>query len=212
MSNGMKRKKMHDVRIQPVFNNMRTVDRVSDTIVLCLYTYFITKRYNMNVCINIYDEFDRTFEETEQMTYNMNYGFDSIPHNRLCVPYSGKGMPVSGYGFSNIFMTLILTFKAYDELDNRLQYRDIRYLVENRMILNRMYRISDDMNQTETYFNTLIGSREMNRWIDILDYIGSSDEDVEKKTANAYDRYQKLNLGIIMRRSIIYHLIIAVYC
>jgi len=207
----MKRKKMHDIQIHPVFNKMEMVDRVSDTIVLCIYTYFITRRYNMNVRVNIYNEFDRTFEAARQLTYNIDYGFDSIPHNRLCVPYSGKDKPVSGYGFSNIFMTLILTFRTYENLGNRLRYDDIQYIMRNPTILNRMYRIKDCVNRTDSYFNSLVGCQEMTRWIDLLDYMGSPDEDVESRIVWAYDRYLKLNLGIMMNRSIIYHLIISVY-
>ena len=198
---------------QSVFNNVQDADQINDNILLCIYTYCIDKKNKVAAIegVNIdsfYNELDQTNEEIKPMIYNKNYGFDLTNDNRLCIPYSRKDTPLIGSNFSSIMMTLILTFKIYNEEEKHLlKYEDFKYIVENTLIFNKMYEIKNYYNTTNTYFNLLKDSQDMKIFLDILDYINVSVEDIHSKVNSAYNQYTNLIISDSAKQLIIYHFI-----
>lgn len=95
------------------------------------------------------------YRDTHLMEYNKNYGFeymfseDKMEYNyRICSPFIRKDTPLKKSQFSNIFLTLILTIKAYKLLTNNEfklldQLYDYNNILQNINILKKILDIMD---------------------------------------------------------------------
>lgn len=112
----------------------------------------------LGINIDILNEIlELSYQETENMRYNENYGFefkifnDINNESRICSPFSRRFTPVKKSDFSSLIIRLILTFKIYithydyqlnDELfdfNNLLNYNNI--IIELLKLFNLL---SDD--------------------------------------------------------------------
>jgi hypothetical protein len=98
-------------------------------------------------------------ETYKKMEFNRTYGFDFIYYNkneknRLCIPFVRKDTPQKYSKFTNIFLSMILTIKAYRILSNNKftllnELYDFDNLLRN---INILKKITDIIDQSDAHW------------------------------------------------------------
>ena len=146
------------------------------------------------------------------MKYMMDYGTNpSEPHKRLCIPYLRKDQPIKRSNFSNILLSLILTFKTYIYHNkNRLTIDDMKQIYDNIPLFNMMYSIgynaSDYKDVGIIRFNEQMIGDDINRFVDILYENMISDGDATSRSKIAMDAYNRIT-NEYAHQYIIFHFI-----
>ena len=149
----------HHNYLQSMFNSINKKNSISEH--LFEYIYYFTLNKIKGNPIEKYtplDEFIQNadllksnleffYEQSETMVYNKQYGFAHVINKdynhipRICTPFTRKDTPVKNSKFSNILLTMILTFKEYIKKYDSYLNNDILYDYYN--ILNNKTILSD---------------------------------------------------------------------
>jgi hypothetical protein len=111
------------------------------------------QEYFVNKIKDLFEQCE-LMDVNKKMEFNRTYGFDFLYDNnnkkkyRLCIPFVRKDTPQIGSQFSNIFLSLILTIKAYKILSNNEftlldELYDFDNLLKNIDILKMITNIID---------------------------------------------------------------------
>jgi len=197
----------HHTSFSSVFNKILDADDVDGNILLHTYLYLLEKeRYDKkweNAKI-FYDGLDQVIKQTETMIYNKNYGFGRSINSRIAIPFLRKDTPMIGSNFSNILLTIVLTFKIYiDKYKNNLTPDDVRYIVKNENMLENMDNILESVRGI-VYFQS-IDPKEIQSFRNILDEIANSTQEIDEQIAKACT--QITELGMMIKQLITYHFI-----
>ena len=202
----------HYIYNKSVFNITRGGIEISDIVILCVYIYYITRggvrfRYDRIAGVvdlnKFYDELKLAYDQGLKMTYNMDYGPNpKKPFSRLCIPYSCKDKPMTQSNFSNILLSIILTFKTYEDQNRgKLSADDIKQILENDVLFVQMSKIKYDPaiyeegidGKSYKYFSESSTNHAIDQFIDILDMVKLSTACDEGKLADAVIQYNKID-------------------
>ena len=112
------------------------------------------------------DNLEYFYKQSENMIYNKEYGFaftiykDFNQISRICTPFTRKDTPVKNSKFSNLLLTLILTFKEYItkydcKLNNDVLY-DYKNILNNKTLLHNIISILDISKDKKQQINAIL--------------------------------------------------------
>jgi hypothetical protein len=175
------------------------------------YTFYKIKNKNIEFNPNIIENYNKVILEypllnknlelfyniSKTMKYRMNYGFSFLYENnknnsfRVCTPFSRKDTPVKKSDFSSILLTLILTFKTYIlEFESCLKDFDFENILENIIILDKFYKIKENLNESILPNKNLHVLDELNNFI--INYNLESEKSKEEMT-HIFNNIYKIN-------------------
>ena len=143
----------HHNYLQSMFNYVQTTEQIDEKVHNYIFYFVNNKIINSNTG-NTQDEehkilnknLEYLYKNSNEMIYNKDYGFSFMhfddEHNdifKICSPFIRKDTPVKNSNFSNILLTLILTFKIYIiEFNSELQDFDFLNIIRNKAIFKEI--------------------------------------------------------------------------
>ena len=99
------------------------------------------------------------YETTKNMKNNEHYGLSFLHLEeekdiifRICTPFSRRDTPVKNSNFSNVLLTLILTFKLYiEQYKKKIQDFDFKNLCNNKFIITELISEFEDIDDSTKY-------------------------------------------------------------
>jgi hypothetical protein len=173
--------------LQSMFNYIRKETSIDENIIDYIF-YFVLNKNNKKVNISynvdiLNSNLEKYFEISNTMIYNQNYGFLENEKHRICIPYIRKDTPVKNSKFSNILLSLILTFKTYiTEFNGKLTEYDYINIRNNPEILKELIpklNVPDsiDIKYIKNMIDSILDKQQL-----LLNYLKIVNSDIIKYT------------------------------